>query len=174
MNEQWQSLGDLALIEGDEVWAFDFPGLRFTFLRHTHVYEFRSHLGGYYGFDRAKQVRRISCATPAPLPRHKARLPSGEVVDLTQNTEAQGLMHPDKRKAMEAHGGPYERFFGAKGWEALIWQPSWVGSAIYRVAPAPAAPREGWVAVLYPSARDCKVAHPGAEPVFVRVVEERE
>jgi hypothetical protein len=42
---------------------------------------------------------------------------------------------------------------------------------VYRVAPKPAAPREGWVPAVHPTRRDCKVAHPDCEPVFVRVVE---
>jgi hypothetical protein len=104
-----------------------------------------------------------------PLPYGHARLPDGSVVDLCDNREAHGLMSPDKRAAMEAHGGPYERFNAPNFWCKLKDKPHhWFADHIYRVAPKP---REGWVPVLHPSARDCKIVHPGCEPVFVRVVE---
>jgi hypothetical protein len=120
------------------------------------------------------QLAKAMKDAPTPLPYGHARLPDGSVVDLTANTEAHGLMDPDKRAAMEAHKGEIEHWLGNKGEWSRVRVPSWCDDTAYRVAPAPAAPREGWVAVLHPSARDCKVAHPGAEPVFVRVVEDGE
>ena len=58
----------------------------------------------------------------------------------------------------------------ADGSEFCVWFHGKVTMTEERPA-KPAAPVEGWVPVLHPRPRDCKIVHPGCEPVFVRVVE---
>lgn len=89
---------------------------------------------------------RIISRAAAPLPYGHARLPSGEVVDLTAITAPFGLLPADVQQALRAHGGPYEAWQVEGYWEAMT--PGWGLAVTYRVKPQPPAPKVEEV-VLY-------------------------
>jgi hypothetical protein len=114
--------------------------------------------------------------TPAPLPYGHVRLPSGDVVDLTSIREPFGLLQersPETAEALKLALEPYEYWHGEHWLDHVEGDQIWP-EFVYRVAPKPAAPREGWVPALHPTRRACKVAHPGCEPVFVKLADEGE
>ena len=66
------------------------------------------------------------------------------MIDLTAITTPFGLLDEATRKALKAHGGPYERFTSMGNW--VDWpNPDWVLATVYRVKPQPPSPREWWV-----------------------------
>ena len=58
------------------------------------------------------------------------------MTDLTKITTPLALLDDDTKKALKAHGGPYEHwtYFGEK-WYFIV-EPSWARDKIYRVASA--------------------------------------
>lgn len=91
----------------------------------------------------------ISRAAPT-LPHGHARLPSGEVVDLTAITTPFGLLPDDVQEALRDHGGPWEAFCRECG-SAYEWRSSDNLSRealSHRVRPQPPAPKVEEV-VLY-------------------------
>lgn len=71
-------------------------------------------------FPMLAKFRILSRATPTP--------------DLTAITTPFGLLDEAIKKAMRAHGGPYEMWDGEE-WDEGI--PSWYGDCTYRVKPSP-------------------------------------
>ena len=96
--------------------------------------------GNGFPFDDAADFRVV---VSAALPPGHVRLASGEVVDLTANRVAHGLLEPEVRAAMEAHGGPFD-IYTLVGWNP--WQNYTINgkasafhpSSVIRVRPAPA------------------------------------
>lgn len=68
------------------------------------------------------------------------------MTDLTAITTPFGLLDEETRRALRAHGGPYEGFTGDhKGLWTDVAIPGWVASSTYRVKPQPPKPREWWI-----------------------------
>lgn len=63
--------------------------------------------------------------------------------DLTKVNVPFGLLDRETQEALKAHGGPWETYNGADGWDEISW-PQWVDLTTYRVKPAPPKPREWW------------------------------
>jgi len=81
----------------------------------------------------------------APLPKlpyGHARLPSGEVIDLTAITAPFGLLDEvyglGAQQALRDHGGPYEAWQVEGYWEAMT--PGWGLAVTYRVRSQPPEP----------------------------------
>ncbi len=97
-------------------------------------------------------------------------------VDLTKITTRLDLLDDETRKALEAHGGPWETWSGARhGW-ITTHQPAWFDHCVYRVKSQPPKPREWWLCGGYihhtkDNAEDWARSHRGeAEIIHVREV----
>lgn len=97
---------------------------------------------------------RIISRAAQPLPHGHARLPSGEIIDLTAITTPFGLLPADVQQALRDHGGPYHAFKLNNGYEWVDVASIAVGALAYRVRPLPPEPKVEEV-VLYWYAGEC-------------------